>query len=136
MAPSRGVAEPFKCRASMCRPPPAGREIGPGFSGRMGTQDPPEQTAGQTLHALQLMIEARPQPPSLFFIHSWQLLEFSPHRIGTWDITVPSCSQDRFKSPLLSRSDALDSFQESLCKPDPQVLLTFLSASAPSRGDP
>jgi hypothetical protein len=69
MAPARGVAEPFKCRASVCRPPPAGREIGPGFSGRMGTQDPPEQTVGQTLHALQLMIEVRPQPPSLSFIH-------------------------------------------------------------------
>ena len=102
----------------------------------MGTQDPPEQTVGQTPHAVQLMIEARPQPPFLFFIQSWQLLGFSPHQIDNWGITVPSYSQDRFKSPLLRRSGSLDSFRESLCKPDPQVLLTFLSASAPSRGDP
>jgi hypothetical protein len=82
------------------------------------------------------MTEERPQPPSFLCIHSWQLLGFSPHQIGNWGITVPSCSQDRFKSPLLSRSGSLDSFRESLCKPDPQVLLTFLSASAPSRGGP
>jgi hypothetical protein len=53
----------------VCRPPPAGRELGPGLSGRMGTQDPPEQTAGQTLHALYLRSEARFQPPPPTFIY-------------------------------------------------------------------
>jgi hypothetical protein len=45
---------------------------------KIDTQDFLGQTVFQTLHPLQLMSEARFQPPSLFFIHSEQVLGLRP----------------------------------------------------------